>query len=89
LNEYLKVIQKIDKDALVSEQWITLIAENSILTSDKKTFRLSQDPDDNKFLDCAGIGRADFIVSGDKHLLSLGHVFSIPICGPTEFLKAL
>lgn len=29
------------------------------------------DPDDNKFVECALAGRATFVVSGDRHLLGL------------------
>ncbi len=29
---------------------------------------IEQDPDDNKFVDCAICGRAEYLVSNDKHL---------------------
>jgi uncharacterized protein len=32
---------------------------------------VAEDPDDNRVLECAVAGRADYIVSGDKHLLKL------------------
>ncbi len=41
---------------------------------------IADDPDDDHVLACAISGRADLIVSGDKHLLGLGGVYqSIPI----------
>lgn len=47
----------------------------------------SIDPDDNIFLALAKLGKADFIVSGDKkHLLSLGSFEGIPILSPADFL---
>jgi len=32
---------------------------------------IDDDPDDDKFIECAVASRAGFIVSGDKHLLKL------------------
>jgi putative PIN family toxin of toxin-antitoxin system len=32
---------------------------------------IAKDPDDNHVLACAVAGKADFIVTGDKHLLNL------------------
>src|SRR5688500_6150482 len=33
---------------------------------------IKDDPDDDRLLECAVAGKADYIVSGDKHLLVLG-----------------
>ncbi len=44
------------------------------------------DPSDNAFLECAVDGRADYIVSGDRHLLGLGTYRGIQIISPREFL---
>ncbi len=51
-----------------------------------ETASLSSNPDDDKFLYCAQAGVADFIVSGDKHLLSLQQYAGIPILSPAAFL---
>jgi len=40
---------------------------------------IKEDPDDDRVLECAIAGRADYIVSGDRHLLKLGSYKSIPI----------
>ncbi len=37
------------------------------------------DPDDDRVLECAVAGRADYIVTGDRHLLDLGSYKAIPI----------
>jgi putative PIN family toxin of toxin-antitoxin system len=49
----------------------------------------SRDPDDNKFLECAIAGGADYIVSGDAHLLSLGEYKGVRIISPADFLAVL
>jgi putative PIN family toxin of toxin-antitoxin system len=46
-----------------------------------------EDPDDNRVLECAIEGHADFIVSGDRHLLKLGSYESIPIMSVRRFLN--
>lgn len=50
---------------------------------------ISRDPDDDRVIACAVVGRADVIVSGDKDLLTLKQVGRIPILTATEFLGRL
>jgi len=45
------------------------------------------DPADDKFLALADVGRADFLVSGDIHLLSLGTYRRVEILAPRRFLE--
>jgi putative PIN family toxin of toxin-antitoxin system len=47
------------------------------------------DPDDDRVLECAVAGRADYIVSGDKHLLTLEQFRGIPILTVRQFLDIL
>lgn len=44
------------------------------------------DPDDDKFLACAISGSAQYIVSGDKHLLKLSGYEGLEIVTPRQFL---
>lgn len=53
----------------------------------EKINAISDDPPDNRILECALAGAADFIISGDDHLLSLGAYKNIPIMNPASFLK--
>jgi predicted nucleic acid-binding protein len=47
------------------------------------------DPDDDIVLACVVEGMADFIVSGDRHVLDLGEYRGIPIITVREFLERL
>jgi predicted nucleic acid-binding protein len=47
------------------------------------------DPDDDKLLETALLGRADCLVTGDQDLLVLGTYQGIPILSPAAFLFAL
>lgn len=44
------------------------------------------DPDDNRILECAVAGQADYIVSGDHHLLDMRQFEGIPILKINEFM---
>ena len=47
------------------------------------------DPDDNWVIQCALTAKAEHIVSGYRHLLSLGQVEQVRIVSPAEFLSLL
>lgn len=78
---------------LTTEQVAELISElRQFATVVEPTETLSviaDDPDDDKFLECALAGEADYIVSGDPHLLNLQEYGGIPILSPREFLALL
>ena len=62
----------------------------AMVTPGKLVFSaVTQDPSDNRYLECAVEGEADCIVSGDRHLLSLGEFRGIEIVRPVEFLAVL
>lgn len=48
---------------------------------------IAEDPSDDEFLACALAGKADAIVSGDKHLLKLGDYRGIPVVSVRDFLE--
>jgi len=45
------------------------------------------DPTDDKYIECAVEGGADYIISGDRHLTDLKHYHGIKIVDPAFFLK--
>lgn len=46
-----------------------------------------EDPDDDRFFECADALAADRIVSGDRHLLRVGTFRGIPVLGVKDFLE--
>ena len=48
---------------------------------------IQADPTDNKYLACALEGEADYIVSGDRHLLDVGLYQGLKIIKAKEFLN--
>jgi predicted nucleic acid-binding protein len=50
-------------------------------------FELTAVPDDNRVLECGVAGKADFIVSGDRHLLRIGGFEGVAIVTVRQFLE--
>lgn len=73
------------------EEIIALIREKALVVTQDlyQTDKIISDPDDNKFLACALEIKADYIVSGDNHLLSLKHFHGIQIVDAAAFIKKI
>ncbi len=50
---------------------------------------VKDDPDDNKFIECAVELEARYIISGDKHLQKIKKYLEILIVNPAEFLEQM
>lgn len=50
---------------------------------------IKEDPSDNRILECAETGKADYIVSGDRHLLNLKKYKNIKVVRTFEILKII
>jgi len=92
IDEYVAVLQRI---GLTNErelrELLSLFAHgfHSIFTAKTPELHLvEEDPDDDKFIECAVSLNADFIVSGDKALLSIRDYMGIRILTPKEFLDS-
>jgi len=92
LDELKAVLQR-PKFGFPSEVIRTILAElhtiGTIVTPSKRIFAIQEDPDDNRILECAVEGSANYIVSGDTHLLNLRQYQNIRIVSPDEYLVIL
>jgi uncharacterized protein len=50
---------------------------------------VKEDPEDNRVLECAVTGKANYVVSGDRHLLKVGSYDGVPIVTVWQFMDAL
>jgi putative PIN family toxin of toxin-antitoxin system len=89
--EYLRVLAYPDFRLTENEihfilyhEMVTFFEQVTITTG---TPVVMKDPFDDKFLHCAEEGKADVIISGDKHLLNLKSFKEIKIVSPAQFLK--
>lgn len=91
--EELKEVLSYQKFALnkekVNEQveYYFFLAE--LVSPTEKVDLIQEDPSDNKFLECARKGEAEYIVSGDQHLLRLKEFKGIQVVKGEELLEIL
>jgi putative PIN family toxin of toxin-antitoxin system len=64
----------------------TLLEAAELVLPNERIVAVEADPADNRVLECAVSGRADFIISGDSHLKHLQTFRNIPILAPSELL---
>ena len=69
------------------ERAISILLREAEIVSPKRAFRLCRDPRDDKFLDAAYAGKADFLVSGDHDLTVLHEFEGIPILTARQVLS--
>jgi len=88
--QYSKFIPFLQKMEVNVDKLINRLSERAIVSSKNLKIKvITEDPSDNKFLACALIVKASYIVSGDKHLLNLKKFQNIPILTPKQFLAEI
>ena len=91
LDEYVKVLQRIGlQDESELKELLSLFARgfNTLFTIKTPKIRVvKDDPDDDKFIECALALKAKVIVTGDKSIKALVEYMGIKILTPQEFLK--
>ena len=91
LDEYIDVLQRVGlKDEDEIEELLSLFARGfNILFTAKtpKVKAVKEDPEDDKFIECAVALKAEIVVTGDKALRAVGDYIGIKILTPQEFLK--
>jgi hypothetical protein len=72
-------------------EFIELIRERALIVTQDllKTDKIKKDLSDNKFLACALEAKADYIVSGDNHILELKHFHGIQIIDAKTFIEKI
>jgi len=65
----------------------TILTLSTLVETKSKVQVITEDPSDNMFLACAHDAGAEFIISGDAHLLQLGRYGEASIVTPTAFLN--
>ena len=90
IEEYLEVLNRLGlKDKKEIDNLIKLFAEgyNSVFSSKTPNIHVVEDdPDDDKFLECAVALDSKIIVSGDKHLKAIKKYIDIEIMSPKNFI---
>ena len=94
LDEYKRVLysdeilKKTDSIQQARSAATEKLLANSISVIPSKSCRaVADDPDDDKFVECAVEGVCEFLISQDEHLLNLKKYNGIKIVSPDEFLR--
>jgi putative PIN family toxin of toxin-antitoxin system len=67
---------------------LTKFLGNAIRVQITGTLKACRDPNDDMFLECAALAKADLLVAGDKDLLILGSYLGTRIVTPAEYVDA-
>ena len=90
LEEYIDVLQRVGlKDENEIDELLSLFAKGFNILFTTKTPKIKavkEDPDDDKFIECAVALKAKVIVTGDKLLRAMSEYMGIKILAPQEFL---
>lgn len=95
LDEYTKVLQYEEIQEKIRDKHLNIlltvgkIAELAEIIILQSTHKLIRDSDDDKFINCAMDGKAEWIISKDEDLLALKEFQGIKIIKPEEFLKMI
>jgi putative PIN family toxin of toxin-antitoxin system len=72
------------------QEFLRLLAEEGLVIEPAERLLVSPDETDNRYIECALAGRADYLVTADKlHLLPIGDYEGIQIVSPARFLAVL
>ncbi|MBD2176679.1 putative toxin-antitoxin system toxin component, PIN family [Pseudanabaena sp. FACHB-1998] len=90
--EELRVVlsrSKFDKyvDSATRSEFVAQFVQQSELVTIEETVTVCRDPKDDKFLELAVNGKADYLITGDKDLLVLHPFRDIEIINPSDFFN--
>jgi len=92
LDEFKKVLhEKFSFSIVAASRAASVIKEiATIVTPDQKLNVIKLKESDNRILECAAAGNAQYIITGDtKHILPLKKYKKVKILRPSQFLKLI
>ena len=92
VHEYVEVLKRLGlQNERELDELLGLFAHGFHILFSAKTPELNvveEDPDDNKFIECAVALKCTFVISGHKHLTEIRDYMGIEIVTPKEFLDS-
>ncbi len=91
LDEYIDVLGRIGmKDEAELEELLSFFSKGFNILFTTKTPKIKivkNDPDDDKFIECAAALKADVVITGDREVLAIKKYAGIRILTPQQFLE--
>ena len=85
---YPKIVKRHRRTSEQIDLFLKKLTKVAIITQSGPNFDvIKEDPSDNKYLACAVEGGAEYLISGDRHLINLRTFRGITITDPAHFLK--
>ncbi|MDD1744920.1 MAG: putative toxin-antitoxin system toxin component, PIN family [Candidatus Methanoperedens sp.] len=92
LDEYIDVLRRIGlKDGHELEELLSLFSRGFNILFTTKTPKIKiikNDPDDDKFIECAVALKAKAVITGDREVLAVKEYMGIRILTPQQFLES-
>lgn len=87
LEEVERVLkEKFDEDEHLVRSYIREVFKFSeLVVTQGRLNVITEDPSDNNVLETAVVGKANYLITGDKHLLKIGEYNNIPILKSADF----
>lgn len=85
IKEYNLIVERNIVKQKDQERLEKFIHQVTIIPVYQKIMAIPDDPEDNKFIECAIAAEADYLISSDKHLLRLAHYEHAKILNPKDF----
>jgi putative PIN family toxin of toxin-antitoxin system len=93
IEEYLEVLRRLGVghgDEIAELLDLFARGNNIVFAAKTPSLRIVRDdPDDDKFIECAVALKAKAIITGDKSLVAVGSYMGIKIVRPAEFLNMM
>jgi uncharacterized protein len=89
IEEYVDVLRRMELDSQELGELLDLFKKqiNCCFAAKTVSLKICEDCDDDKFIEAAVSLKANYIISGDRHLKSLAKFADILILSPREFIE--
>ena len=87
---YPRIIKRHRQDETTIQRFLKLLEDEAIKVEPNEVLGVVKDDEsDNRYLERAVAGKAQYVISGDNHLLDIGEYRGIVILSPAVFVAVL
>jgi putative PIN family toxin of toxin-antitoxin system len=84
-----RIVRRLARRGPEVSEFVARLRQSAVIVDPTETLDLCDDPDDNRILEAANAGGADYIVTCDDDLLRLAEVQGTRIVTPAQFLAEI